>query len=349
MEPVDTLAAIPDSPKHVSATDGTIDNNVQITWDPGVGAASYNLYVSESASSKGILVEQVSSAQSSMMAWCDPARLQPGQACDNSFYASAAAATYMAGVKDGRNLYFTVASQNSLGESSGNKQDIGYPNIPTTSSTVTIKADFNGSGSAIPVIVDQNQTDVFVVALTSQPDGAGTVTLDPSTNRMTFTAAPGFTGSKPFTYTVTDKGGTPYNATGNAVVTCPSPVLTSLTSSPYPAIASGTLTLKYTNASVNIQLFNGAQPANILANAAQGRYQHIATGTDQTIAVPFSNVASANYTAIVTVKDTVQGIQTQSNFSIPLLDMSRAYYELNTPNWAPHAFIGFCRIGGGAR
>ncbi|MYM92794.1 Ig-like domain-containing protein [Duganella vulcania] len=351
MEPVDSLAAIPGPPKHVNATDGNIDNNVQLTWDPSVGATTYDVYASLTAGSKGILVQEVPAAQTSTMVWCDPARLpapqagQPAPTCSNAYYASADAITLLSGARDGRNIYFTVSAKNILGESTGNLSDVGYVNIPISASSVTIKADYNGSGSAIPAVVDQNQSDTFVVNLLSQPSVGGAVTVDPASNRITYTPANGFTGTDTFSYSVTDKGGTPLIATGTVAVACPQPVLTSLTLSPYPAIASGVAALKYTlascakNATLNLQLFNGAQPANVLASASSSAFKNIPFGTDQVINIPFSGVTSANYTAVATISDTVQNISTQTNFSMALLDMTRAYYELNSSNWSPHAVV----------
>lgn len=351
MEPVDSLSAIPSAPKGVSATDGTVDNNVQLSWMQSVGATTYEIYASLTPSSKGILVQEVDASQTSTMVWCDPTKLpppaagQPVPTCSNAYYASADAITFLSGVRDGRNIYFTVSAKNILGESSGNSADVGYVNVPISASSVTIKADYNGSGSAIPAVTDLNQSDTFVVKILSQPKVGGAVTLDPSSNRITYTPTNGFTGTDTFSYSVTDKGGTPFNATGTVAVACPQPILTSLTMTPYPAISSGVAALKYTlascatNATLNLQLFNGAQPANILASSSSPSFQKLSVGTDQVINVPLAGITSANYTAVTTIADTAQGISTQTNFAMPLLDMTRAYYELNSPNWSPHAVV----------
>ena len=202
-------------PTAVTATQGTLTNNVRIAWATATAAVSYNVYRAGT---------KINAAPVTALTYDDPDT----------------AVTTVA---------YTVRSVSASGMESVSSAAVnGYPNIVPTSTVAALTATYQTASVGItPTVVDPNtaagQTEVYTFSVVSQP-AAGEGTASVVANKLVWTppVTPRFGGVTTFTYRVTDKGGA--TAEGTATVTVTGIDLATFTSftSPSPLYAGQSTT-----------------------------------------------------------------------------------------------------------
>jgi hypothetical protein len=189
-------AYIPAIPATVSATDGTINNSVTITWGAVAHAGHYKVFTSLSAG--GAKTEIASSV--------------PGLSFDNPSAGSAI-------------LYYSVQACLNATCGAYSSADSGFANVPPTSTSASAATDYSTAVLATPVTVDPNAGDTFTYSVISFPSTEGTCSI--VSNKIQWAPLPGtaFAGNMNCVYRATDQHGLSVDGTAVFAVSCGDPVL----------------------------------------------------------------------------------------------------------------------------
>ncbi len=190
---VSVSGSAPSAPGNVRATQGTLTNAVQVTWNAVTGAAGFNIYAAGSKRNTAPIT---------------------GTAYTDYPVASATPVAY------------TVRNVNGAGgESTNSTAATGYANIAPTSTSATLTANASANSAAVaPVTVDANvsagQSDAFTYSIVGQPPaGEGSAVV--MANKLVWSppSGHGFVGTTSFTFRATDRGGAAVTGTASVSVT----------------------------------------------------------------------------------------------------------------------------------
>jgi hypothetical protein len=182
---------IPPAPTFVTATSGSFNNAVVVTWNTTAGL-TYSVYTATSATGTKT---QIASGITT-----------------GSYSHSNSIATPL--------YYFVVAVSSSAGQSAYSSPVVGYPNIAPTATTANATTMAATPVSFIPVTSDPNAADTFTYTITAQPAvGQGSASVLGGKLVYTPDNAHAFVGTTTFTYSATDAGGLSVNGVASVVVT----------------------------------------------------------------------------------------------------------------------------------
>ena len=190
----------------LTATEGTKNAKVTLTWASDQDATGYEVWRTTSSGGAATKIATLPAPSSGM---------------DD---------TTVSGVSS---YYYKVyALVGTMISAAGNEAE-GWANASPTSATVTLIAgSTTPSDATSPVILDPNVTagkpESYTIAITTPP-ATGTLTLQSNNFVYTPPADGLFSGDLTFAFTVTDKGGLAITGTGAIKVICPNPSIDSFT------------------------------------------------------------------------------------------------------------------------
>lgn len=192
-----TVVGTPTAITDLVVTQGTVTDRVNVSWGAKVGAVDYQPMIYSNGSWANLPLT--------------------GGATTYSFDIVSYAGVKSAG--DYGSYPFAVLAKNAagtLGPLPGSPPN-GWANGAPTAATLDINADAKTAGSATPVVTDPNtaQGEAFTYTLlTTLAANEGTLSVVGPNITWTPAAAHSFSGTKNFSYRITDKGGATFDATG---------------------------------------------------------------------------------------------------------------------------------------
>ena len=259
---------------NLTATQGTVLSKVTLAWPSDSQATAYQVYRSVTSGGATMLIATANA---------------PASGYDD---------TTVSGVSQ---YFYTIKVLYGALSSTASNEAKGWADAAPTAASVTLSATPTTASPATSVsITDPNSTvgepESFTLAITTQPV-AGTVTVSGTKFTYTPPSDGSFAGATTFGFTVTDKGGQVFTATGNINVTPPS--ISDLTATQGTLMAKVTLTWTADPTASSYQIWR--------ANIASGTSTQIDTVTAPAATYDDTTVSNGThyYYIVKTVANTV--------------------------------------------
>lgn len=327
-----TVPIAPGAPTSFTATDGTVTNTVNFTWDAYPGIGTFTIYQCPLIFGTGQWANADNTGTVTVA----------GEACTVVIPgipgSLTSASLTITGTSHQPNAYIIhgTSADGSVNTPLSNA-DGGYPNRAPTSATAAGSLPY---GSTTPVtttvtVVDANPSDAWTYSATTTTTARGG-TIEASGSSIVYTppSAP-FIGTDTFSFIATDLGGATVAGTGTIDGGCPDPTIFALSAYPSRIFAGTPVRVDATYGNAGCALNHDATlvvtySSSTVASSTQTGIASTASGP---LTFNIGTLASAGYyTAKLTVKNTVTGrIATREHtFSV-------VTYQLPTATITPRA------------
>lgn len=270
---------------NLSATQGTVTEQIVIKWEAKKGATSYRI------TRDGLFVKTLNAssgfdAEGNTYSWSD------------------------GDVDDVDNHGYTVEPK--MGSIAGEVSSTvyGYMNLPPTEANAKGSVMTGGSVLMTPTIVDPNKNEEFTLKIGNQPEN-GTASI--SNGKILYKPNSYFSGTETFSFIVTDKGNEDFLGTASVQVNCAAPTINISELSPanLKEYGAGRFDVKVEAggciSTYKVTYEFQKRISGEWTKVTGGEFSSVAGGTSKSIT--FDSMQSDSYQLMVTASDLVSNIE----------------------------------------